>query len=71
MELIGCPKTSVRNYHYSLHNNPEERSSHQICSESLKSYKILKNQTLGSQNIKGAFVLAEEARCPCAHHKGM
>jgi hypothetical protein len=24
---IGCPETSVRNYHYSLHNNPEERSS--------------------------------------------
>jgi len=25
---IGCPDTSVMNYHYSLHNNPEERSSH-------------------------------------------
>jgi hypothetical protein len=24
---IGCPETSVRNYHYSLRNNPEERSS--------------------------------------------
>jgi hypothetical protein len=24
--LIGCPKTSVRNYHYLLRNNPEERS---------------------------------------------
>jgi hypothetical protein len=22
-------------------------------------------------NIKGAFVTAEEARCPCAHHEGM
>jgi hypothetical protein len=27
MEPIGCPETSVRNYHYSLRNNPEERSS--------------------------------------------
>ena len=27
MGPIGCPETSVRNYHYSLHNNPEERSS--------------------------------------------
>jgi len=24
---IGCAATSVRNYHYSLRNNPEERSS--------------------------------------------
>ena len=26
MGLIGCPETSVRNYHYSLRNNPEEHS---------------------------------------------
>jgi hypothetical protein len=25
---IGCPEMSVRNYHYSLRNNPEECSSH-------------------------------------------
>jgi hypothetical protein len=25
---IGCPETSARNCHYSLRNNPEERSSH-------------------------------------------
>jgi hypothetical protein len=24
---IGCPETSVRTHHYSVHNNPEERSS--------------------------------------------
>jgi hypothetical protein len=28
MEPIGCPKTSVSNYHYSLRNNPEKCSSH-------------------------------------------
>jgi hypothetical protein len=27
MGLIGCPEASVRNHHYSLRNNPEERSS--------------------------------------------
>jgi hypothetical protein len=27
MGPIGCPETSVRNYHYSLHNNPENGSS--------------------------------------------
>jgi len=28
---IGCPETSVRNYHYSLRNDPGERSSHLLC----------------------------------------
>jgi hypothetical protein len=37
MGQIGCPKTSVWNYHYSLHNNPEECSSHLLCGGSLKS----------------------------------
>jgi len=27
MGAMGCPETSVRNYHYWLRNNPEERSS--------------------------------------------
>jgi len=27
MGPIGCPKTSVRNYHYLLCSNPKERSS--------------------------------------------
>ena len=30
MGSICCPKTSVRNYYYSLRNNPKERSSHII-----------------------------------------
>jgi len=29
-EPIGCPEKSVRHYHYSLHNNPEELSSQNI-----------------------------------------
>jgi len=29
---IGCPETSVRNCHYSLRNNPEERSSYFLTS---------------------------------------
>jgi len=28
MVPIGCPKTLVRNYHYSLRNNPVEHSFH-------------------------------------------
>ena len=27
----GCPETSVRNYNYSLSNNPEEHNSHFAC----------------------------------------
>jgi len=27
MAPIGCPETSLRNYHYWLRNNAEERSS--------------------------------------------
>jgi len=34
---IGCPETSVRNYHYLLCNSPEERSSHLKRGWSLKS----------------------------------
>jgi hypothetical protein len=35
--LIGCPETSVNNYYYTLLNIPEERRSHLLCGESLKS----------------------------------
>jgi len=31
---------SVRNYHYSLHNNPEERSSHLLRGGSLISHVV-------------------------------
>ena len=37
MGPIDCSETSVRNYHYSLHNNPEERSSPLLRAGSLKS----------------------------------
>jgi hypothetical protein len=37
MGPIGRPETSVRNYHYSLRNNPEERSSNLLRGGSLKS----------------------------------
>jgi hypothetical protein len=37
MELTSSPEISVRNYHYSLRNNPEERSSYLLSGESLRS----------------------------------
>jgi len=33
------PITSVTNYHYSLHNNPEKRTSHLLHGGSLRSYR--------------------------------
>ena len=34
----GCPETLAWNYHYLLHNNPEEWSSHLLRGRSLKSH---------------------------------
>jgi hypothetical protein len=36
MGPIGCPETSVRNYHYPLRNNPEECSYHLLRGGTLK-----------------------------------
>ena len=35
----NCPETSIRNYHYSMRNNPDERSSHLLRGGSLKTLK--------------------------------
>jgi hypothetical protein len=43
--LIGCPETSVRNFRYSLRNNPEVRNSYQLRGESLKSRNELVNES--------------------------
>jgi len=40
MGPISCPETSVRNYHYSLRNSPEDRSYHLLRGGSLKSRMI-------------------------------
>jgi hypothetical protein len=39
MSPIICPETSLRDYNYSLRNNPEERSSHLLRDGRLKSRK--------------------------------
>ena len=41
MGPIACPKTSVRNYHHTLHNISGECRSHLLHGESLKSHKCL------------------------------
>jgi hypothetical protein len=39
MGPIGCLETSVRNYHYSLRNKPEERSPHLLRGGSLEPHR--------------------------------
>ena len=53
--LRGCPVTLVRNHHYSLRINPEERSSHLLRSGSLKSRICL--------HLSGDFMEAWSASC--------
>jgi hypothetical protein len=40
MGPIGCPETSIRNYHSTLRKTPEERKSHLHRGGSLKSLSI-------------------------------
>jgi hypothetical protein len=40
MGPIGCPETSIRNYRYSLRNNPEEPVCHLRRGGSLKSLRL-------------------------------
>ena len=47
MGLIGCPETSVRNYHYLLCNSIEEHNSHLLRGGNLKSHK---NKTESIEN---------------------
>ena len=41
MGPMGCPETSVRNYHYTLRNNLEQRISHVLRGGSVKSRVVI------------------------------
>jgi len=43
MGPIGCFETSVINYHYSLRNNPEERSTYLLRGGRLESCTVTTN----------------------------
>jgi hypothetical protein len=51
MGPIGCPKTLVKNYHYSIYGNPEENNSHLLHSRSLKSHIQLWFQAFGRRDL--------------------
>jgi hypothetical protein len=44
-----CPETSVRNYHYTLRNRPEQRSSYILHGKSLKPEMSAAESLLGSR----------------------
>jgi hypothetical protein len=41
MGPIGCPQTSVRNYHYTLPNRPEQRSSRHGLKTTFQLFRLL------------------------------
>jgi len=56
---IGCPETSVRNYHYSLRNNPEERSSQTSVCHSLVALRISSNGLISFWETDGFYTNQE------------
>jgi hypothetical protein len=61
MGLIGCPETSVLNYHYSLRNNSEERRAHLRCGGSLKSRLVLVDKIVW-KNVKKIYFKLSKSR---------
>jgi hypothetical protein len=64
---IVCLETSVRNYYYSLRNNPEERSSHLLRGGSLKSRNprsilITENKSSNTCNIVFYFKFSRQPK---------
>jgi len=59
MGPTGCPDASVRNYHHSPRNNPEERSSDRLRGGSLKSRvnAFCVHWHSGSMNLSGIGML--------------
>ena len=66
MGQISCSETSVRNYHYSLRNIQEERSSHLLSGGSLKSSKNTSHLILLLSHCF-SYILCQNKR----HHQGM
>jgi len=55
MTPIDCPETSVRNYRYSLNNNPDERRSLQLRKKQNFVTRIFCFRMYDSQFDKGGY----------------
>jgi hypothetical protein len=62
MGQICCPETSVRDYHYSLRNSPEQRSSHGLYT--LTMYLINSRRQIFIVMINGVFISCVPMYCP-------
>ena len=64
MGSIGFPETSVRNYHYSVCNNPEEQRSRLPRGGSVKSCIVFQGMvfvvTIGHYNVRAIFCFSSE-----------
>jgi len=64
MGSIGCPITSVRNYHYAMLKNPEERSSRLPHGGSVKSRIVFQGMvfvvTIGHYKVRTIFCFSSE-----------
>jgi hypothetical protein len=63
---IGCPETSVRNYHYSLPNDPEEHISHLFRSGSLLGcYAVLIGKVTKISTERRALIFGVKQKKKC------
>ena len=73
MGLLGCPEIFVRNYHYTLRNNPEQCSSHLLCGGSLQSRTVntrvgtLIVATIYLQLIQNRYMFRSFTLLQCSH----
>jgi hypothetical protein len=51
MRRIGCPETSVSNYHYTLRNIQKQRRSHLLRGGSLRSHSVAMHTVHPSQPV--------------------
>jgi hypothetical protein len=58
MGPTGCSERSAMNYHYSLHNKAEERSSHLLCAEA---WNLARRKPL--KNHKRWVIIAQVQQC--------
>jgi len=66
MGPIGCPETWVRNYHYTLRNDPEEHISHLLRSGSLLGcYVVLIGKVIKISTECRAFIFSVKHKKKC------
>jgi len=55
MGRMSCLEMPARNYHYSLRNSPEERSSPLLCGVSLKARKTFRDAEMYDVALRAGY----------------